>query len=142
VDDDKRRELRQLLGTLATDRDLQRFSQREREIERSRQVYRFQDLKAEVILPTLRQVMADLERQGHQTRLRAATTEKIRLDIQLQAATVRRGALQIALRADNPSQVQVEYLWGFASESETHPLETMDAGFVADRVLHLLRKLT
>lgn len=142
MEDDKRRELRHLLGTLATERELQRFSTREKEIERSRQVYRFQDLKTAVVLPTLRQLMADLERQGHQTRLRAATADKIRLDVQLQAATVRRGALQLALHPEDPAQLQVEYHWAYASESETHPVESIDANFVTDRVLHLLRKLS
>ena len=53
-------------------------------LERSRQLNRFQDLKRDVILPTLRTLMVDLDRKGHLTRLWEKTPERIRFDVQIQ----------------------------------------------------------
>jgi hypothetical protein len=141
VEDSQRRELRQILGTLDTEKELDRFSQREKAIEKARQVYRFEQIKAEVILPTLRQIMADLERKGHQTRLQAADSDKVRFDVQVQAATVRRGALLVALERDDPASARVEIASLYANERETVAVEKLDAAFVAGRVLTLLKKL-
>jgi hypothetical protein len=140
MDDGKRKELRDLLGTVESAKELDRAAQRERLIERNRHAYRFQELKRAVIVPTLREFMIDLERKGHLTRLRDAAQEKTRLDVQIQAAKARRGAVEFALHSE-PGTLRIDYSWGWRLEQEVYPLDQVAPAFVADRVLHLLRGL-
>ena len=140
MDDAKRKELKKVLGALQSQRDLDRFAERERSIERNRSVYRFQEIKRAVILPTLRELMLDLERQGHLTRLQERTSERVRLDVQIQAKEPRRGAIEISHHRSEPEKVRVRYGWGLAEPvQEEAPLGQVDAAFVADRVLQLLK---
>jgi hypothetical protein len=140
VDDAKRKELKKVLGALQSQRDLDRFAERERSIERNRSIYRFQEIKRAVILPTLRELMLDLERQGHLTRLQERTSERVRLDVQIQSKEPRRGAIEISHHRSEPEKVRVRYGWGLAEPvQEEAPLGQVDAAFVADRVLQLLK---
>lgn len=140
LDDVKRKELKKVLGTLESQRELDRFADRERAIERNRSVYRFQEIKRAVILPTLREFMLDLERQGHLTRLQERTSERIRLDVQIQSREPRRGMLEIAHHRSAPETVRVRYGWALTEPvQEEAPLGAVDAAFIADRMLLLLK---
>jgi len=140
MDDAKRKELKKVLGALESQRDLDRFAERERAIERNRSVYRFQEIKRAVILPTLRELMLDLERQGHLTRLQERTSERVRLDVQLQSKEPRRGVLEISHHRSDPEKVRVRYGWALAEPvQEEASLAQVDAAFVADRLLLLLK---
>lgn len=140
MDDAKRKELKKVLGALQSQRDLDRFAERERSIERNRSVYRFQEIKRAVILPTLRELMLDLERQGHLTRLQERTSERVRLDVQIQSKEPRRGVIEISHHRSEPEKVRVRYGWGLAEPvQEEASLGQVDAAFVADRVLLLLK---
>jgi len=140
MDDAKRKELKKVLTALESQRDLDRFAERERSIERNRSVYRFQEIKRAVILPTLRELMLDLEQQGHLTRLQERTSERVRLDVQIQSKEPRRGVLEISHHRSEPEKVRVRYGWALAEPvQEEAPLGQVDAAFVADRVLLLLR---
>jgi hypothetical protein len=140
VDDAKRKELSKVLGALESQRELDRFADRERAIERNRSVYRFQEIKRSVILPALRELMVDLERQGHLTRLQERTSERVRLDIQIQSREPRRGVLEISHHRSDPEKVRVRYGWGLGEPvQEEASLGQIDAAFVADRVLELLK---
>jgi hypothetical protein len=140
VDDSQRKELRNLLGELESRKELDRMSERERLIERNRHAYQFQELKKTIILPIMREFMANLEKSGHQTRLRETSHGKVRFDVQLQSAAVKRGALELVLHSE-PDKVRVDYAWGWKLEQEIYPLDKVDAKLVAERVLHLLRGL-
>ena len=129
-----------MLGELDSRKELDRMGERERLIERNRQAYRFQELKKTTILPILREFMTNLEKGGHQTRLRETGQGKVRFDVQLQSAAVKRGALELVLHSE-PGQVRVDYAWGWKLEQEIYPLEQVDAKLVAERILHLLRGL-
>ena len=143
LDDHKRREFRNLLSTLDVDREQSRLRERERKIERNRYVYRFEELTREVILPTLRELMLDLEKKGHLTRLTRKAADRLRFDVQIETGTARRGALEIGVHPAEPGKVKVDYAWGWKQgEPEVYPLEEIDAGLVAGFVLKLLKGLT
>lgn len=109
--------------------------------ERNRQVQRFQEIKRDVILPTLRALMVDLDRKGHLTRLWEKTPEKIRFDIQIQTRLPKRGAVELSLHATEP-KLKIDYGWNSGTrEQELHPLEAVQAAFVTERIQHLLRGL-
>jgi hypothetical protein len=139
--DDKRKELQKLLDVLEGQKELERSGQRERLIEKNRSVYRFREIKKTVILPALRQCMADLESKGHFTRLRQPSADKVRLDVQIHAAAAKRGAVEIALHASEPDKVRVDYGWGWKVEHEVYALDQVEGAFVTDRVLYLVKGL-
>jgi hypothetical protein len=141
LDEEKRRELDRLLGAIDSRRELDRFGERERRIERNRQVYRFEDLMRSVVVPTLRVCMLDLDRKGHFTRLRALSPRRARLDVHIHMAADRRGALELALIEEQPDTLRIDYVWGWRREQEVFPVGELGETFVADRVLHLLRGL-
>jgi hypothetical protein len=141
MDSGKRRELGRLLTELESQSQLDRLATRERGLARSRAVIRFQELKRDVILPTLREFMADLSQRGHQTRLREPSRERVRLDVQLQSRAAQRGAIEFGLHESDVGKLRVDYGWGWQRQQEVYPLERVESGFVADRVLHLLRGL-
>jgi hypothetical protein len=141
LEDGKRKEFRQLLSTLETEGELGRLEERERLLERNRQVYAFLDLKKEVILPTLRSLMIEIDRKGHLTRLWEKTPEKVRFDVQLQTREPKRGALELSLHAKE-GKLKVDYGWSSGEvEHEIYPLHQIDPAFVTDRLMHLLRGL-
>jgi hypothetical protein len=141
LEDGKIKEFRKLLTTIEANAEQDQLGERDRLLERNRVVYRFLGLKKEVILPTLRTLMVDLDRKGHLTRLYEKTPEKVRFDVQIQTRVPKRGAIEISLHPSEP-KVKVEYGWSTgARESELHPLENVQGAFVADRMMHLLRGL-
>jgi len=141
LDEDKRRELQTLLGTIDSRRELDRFGERERRIESNRQVYRFEELMRAVVVPTLRVCMLDLDRKGHFTRLRELSPRRARLDLQIQLGAPKRGALELALIDEQPDRLRVDYIWGWKREQEVFPVSQVGDAFVTDRVLHLVRGL-
>jgi hypothetical protein len=141
LEDGKIKELRKLLATIEANDEQDQLGERDRLLERNRQVYRFLGLKKEVILPTLRALMVDLDRKGHLTRLYEKTPEKVRFDVQIQTRVPKRGAIEISLHPSEP-KVKIDYGWSTGNrESELHPLEDIQGAFVADRMMHLLRGL-
>jgi hypothetical protein len=141
LEDGKRKEFRKLLSTLDAERELGQFEERERLLERNRQVYAFMDLKKEVILPTLRSLMIEIDRKGHLTRLWEKTPEKVRFDVQIQTREPKRGALELSLHAKE-AKLKVDYGWSSGDiEHETYSLADIDPAFVTDRLMHLLRGL-
>lgn len=141
LEDGKIKEFRKLLTTLESNAEQDQLSERDRLLERNRQVYRFQDLKKEIILPTLRALMVDLDRKGHLTRLWEKTPEKLRFDVQIQTRVPKRGAIEISLHPSEP-KLKVEYGWSSgAREEEIYGMEKIEAAFVTDRLMHLLRGL-
>jgi hypothetical protein len=141
LEDGKIKEFRKLLTTLEANDEQDQLGERDRLLERNRVVYRFLSLKKEVILPTLRTLMKDLDRKGHLTRLYEKTPEKVRFDVQIQTRTPKRGAIEISLHPEEP-KVKVDYGWSTGSrESEIYRLEDVQGAFVADRMMHLLRGL-
>lgn len=141
MDEEKRRELQLLLGMIDTRRELDRYGERERRIERNRQVYRFEELMRSVVVPTLRACMLDLDRKGHFTRLRELSPRRARLDLQIHLSAQKRGALEVALIDEQPEQLRVDYIWGWKREQEVFRVNQLGEAFVTDRVLHLLRGL-
>lgn len=110
-------------------------------LARSRQLNRFQDLKKDVILPTLRTLMVDLDRKGHLTRLWEKTPERIRFDIQIQTRVPKQGAMELSLHT-RELKLKIDFGWNSgAREQELHPLEAVQAAFITDRIMHLLRGL-
>jgi hypothetical protein len=141
LEDGKIKEFRQLLTTLESNAEQDQLGERDRLLERNRQVYRFQEIKKDVILPTLRALMVDLDRKGHLTRLWEKTPEKLRFDVQIQTRVPKRGAIEISLHPSEP-KLKVEYGWNSgAREQETYPMEKIEAAFVTERMMHLLRGL-
>ncbi|MFL6234443.1 MAG: hypothetical protein ACJ76N_15025 [Thermoanaerobaculia bacterium] len=141
MEDGKIKEFRRLLTTLEANDEQDQLGERDRLLERNRQVYRFLGLKKEVILPTLRALMVDLDRKGHLTRLYEKTQEKVRFDVQIQTRIPKRGAIEISLHPSEP-KVKVDYGWSTGNrESELYPLEEIQGAFVTDRMMHLLRGL-
>jgi len=141
LEDGKLKEFRRLLTTLEANDEQDQLGERDRLLERNRVVYRFLDLKKEIILPTLRALMVDLDRKGHLTRLYEKTPEKVRFDVQIQTRVPKRGAIEISLHSAEP-KVKVDYGWSTGGrESEVYPLEEIQGAFVTDRMMHLLRGL-
>ncbi|HEY0515349.1 MAG TPA: hypothetical protein VGH73_25855 [Thermoanaerobaculia bacterium] len=141
MEDSKIKEFRQLLTTLEVNAERDQLGERDRLLERNRQVYRFQAVKKEVILPTLRALMVDLDRKGHLTRLWEKTPEKVRFDVQLQTRVPKRGAIELALHPSEP-KLEIEYGWSTgARQQESYPLDGIEAAFVMERLMHLLRGL-
>ena len=144
LDDVKRKEVRRLLVALEAEKEQDRFREREAVLEKNRQIYRFQEIKKTILLPTLREFMIDLDRKGHLTRLQEPTPEKVRMDVQVQTRDPKRGAIEFSLDKTEPGKIKVSYGW-VAKDSrfdqESYPMEFMAAGFVVDRILHLLRGL-
>ena len=102
---------------------------------------RFQEIKKDVILPTLRTMMVDLDRKGHLARLWEKTPERIRFDVQIQTRVPKRGAIELSLHATEP-KLRIDYGWNSgAREQELHPLEAVQAAFIAERITHLMRGL-
>ncbi len=130
-----------LLGTIDSRRELDRFDERERRIQRNRHAYRFEELMRTVVVPTLRACMLDLDRKGHFTRLRELSSRRIRLDLELQLGAAKRGALELALIEEQPDKLRVDYIWGWRREQEVFRIDQLEASFVTDRVLHLVRGL-
>lgn len=142
MDDTKRKEFRRLLTSLETQTQEDRMREREAALAKNRQSYRFQELKKAVILPTLREFMVDLDKKGHLTRLWEKSPEKIRFDVQIQTKVPKRGAMELSLHVSETGEIRVSYGWSSgAMEQQTYSLERIEAGFVADRVLHLLKGL-
>jgi hypothetical protein len=143
LDDQKRKEFRNLLSTLDVDREQSLFRERDRKIEKNRYIYRFEELSRDVILPTLRELVLDLERNGHLTRLTKKSPERLRLDVQLATRAARRGALEIGLHPAEPGKVKVDYHAGLETGApEVYLLEQIDGGLVASCLLKLLKSLT
>jgi hypothetical protein len=141
LEDGKIKEFRRLLTTLEANDEQDQLGERDRLLERNRQVYRFLGLKKDVILPTLRALMVDLDRKGHLTRLYEKTPEKVRFDVQIQTRVPKRGAIEISLHPSEP-KLKVDYGWSTGGrESELYPLEDIQGAFVTDRMMHLLRGL-
>jgi hypothetical protein len=141
LEEKKLKEFRHLLTRLEVNQEQDGNSERERLLERNRVVYRFQDLKKEIILPTFRQLMLDLDRKGHLTRLWEKTPEVLRFDVQLQSRVPKRGAIEMSLHPTE-ARLRVEYGWtGGGREQELHSLDDVQPSFVADRMMHLLRHL-
>lgn len=144
LEDGKRKEVRKLLTALEAQREQDRFAEREIALEKNRQLYRFQEMKKTVLLPTLRELMTDLDRKGHLTRLQEVSPEKVRLDVQVQTQTPKRGAIEFSLDKSDAGKVKVNYGWvsdDTKFDQEIYPLEFMASSFVVDRILHLLRGL-
>jgi hypothetical protein len=141
LDDEKRKELRDLLGSIDSRREIDRSGERERRIEQNRQIYRFEEVMKSVVMPTLRRCMLDLDRKGHFTRLRELSPHRARLDLHVQLGGTKRGALELSLIEDHPEQVRIVYHWGWKKEQEVFRVDEVAGTFVADRVLHLLRGL-
>ena len=141
LEDRKIKEFRQLITEIEVNAERDQLSERDRLLERNRQVYRFQTLKKEVVLPTLRALMVDFDRKGHLTRLWEKTPEKVRFDLQIQARLPKRGAIEISLHPTEP-KVKVEYGWSTGSrEEELYPFDAVQPSFVTERMMHLLRGL-
>lgn len=141
MEEGKIKEFRKLLTTIEANAEQDQLGERDRLLERNRQVYRFLALKKEVVLPTLRALMVDLDRKGHLTRLYEKTPERVRFDVQIQTRVPKRGAIEISLHPEEP-KVKVDYGWSTgARESELYPLEEIQGAFVTDRMMHLLRGL-
>ncbi len=141
MEDGKIKEFRQLLTTIEANAEQDQLGERDRLLERNRVVYRFLGLKKEVILPTLRTLMKDLDRKGHLTRLYEKTPDKVRFDVQIQTRVPKRGAIEISLHPSEP-KVKVEYGWSSGGrESEIYPLEEIQGAFVTERMMYLLRGL-
>ncbi|MFL6194518.1 MAG: hypothetical protein ACJ75H_10125 [Thermoanaerobaculia bacterium] len=141
MEDGKLKEFRRLLANLEVNDEQDGYGERERLLERNRVVYRYQELKKGVIVPTLRSLMLDLDKKGHLTRLWEKTPEKLRFDVQLQTRTPKRGAMEWSLHPTE-AQLKVEYGWSHGGrEQELHPLDDVQTAFVADRIMHLLRGL-
>ncbi len=144
LDDVKRKEVRKLLVALEAEKDQDRFREREAVLEKNRQIYRFQEIKKTVLLPTLRELMIDLDHKGHLTKLQEPTPEKVRMDVQVQTQVPRRGAIEFSLDRAEPNTIKIHYGW-VAKEArfdqESFPLDSVVSRFVIDRVLHLLRGL-
>jgi hypothetical protein len=141
LNDEKRRELQRLLGAIETRRELDRYDERERRIEKNRHIYRFEELMRSVVVPTLRVCMIDLDRKGHFTRLRELSPRRARLDLQIQLGAQKRGALELALIDEEPDRLRVDYIWGWKREQEVFEVNQLGDAFVTDRVLHLVRGL-
>ena len=142
MDDQKRKEFRNLLSTLDVDREQSLFRERDLKIEKNRYIYRFEELSREVILPTLRELVLDLEKNGHLTQLARKSPERLRLDVQLATRVVKRGALEIGLHPAQPGKVKVDYSRGLeAGAPEIYPLEQIDGGLVASCLVKLLKSL-
>ena len=141
MEDGKRKEFRRLLTTLDANKETDQLGERDRALERARQVYKFQDVKKTMILPTLREMMVDLDHKGHLTRLQEKTPEKVRFDVQIQARTPKRGAVELSLHPTE-GKLKVVYAW---STGKTHEgelsLHEVEAGVVADRLMFLLKGL-
>jgi len=141
LEDGKIKEFRKLLTTIEANAEQDQLGERDRLLERNRVVYRFLGLKKEVILPTLRTLMKDLDRKGHLTRLHEKTPEKVRFDVQIQTRVPKRGAIEISLHPSEP-KVKIDYGWSSGSrESEIYPLEEVQGAFVTERMMHLMRGL-
>jgi hypothetical protein len=139
--EDGKKEFRRLLTTIEANAEQDQLGERDRLLERNRQVYRFQDLKKDVILPTLRSLMVDLDRKGHLTRLYEKTPEKIRFDVQIQTRAPKRGAIEISLHSTEP-KVKIDYGWSTgARDFELYGLEEVTRAFVTERMMHLMRGL-
>lgn len=141
MEEKKRKEFRTLLTELEIEKERAQLGERDVLLERNRQVYRFLEVKKEVILPTLRALMVDLDRKGHLTRLWEKTPEKVRFDVQIQTRVPKRGAIEMSLHPSEATLL-VDYGWSSGTtEKETYPLDEIEAGFVTDRLMHLLRGL-
>ena len=141
LEDGKRKEFRRLLTTLEANKETDQLGERDRALERARQVYRFQDIKKTMILPTLREMMVDLDRKGHLTRLQEKTPEKVRFDVQIQARDPKRGAIEISLHPTE-GKLKILYAWSTGKTHEEElPLLEVEAGVVADRFMFLLKGL-
>jgi len=144
LDEVKRKEVRKLLVALEAEKEQDRFREREVVLEKNRQVYRFQEIKKTVLLPTLRELMIDLDHKGHLTKLQEPTPEKVRMDVQVQTQVPKRGAIELSLDKADPTTLKVSYGWVIKEarfHEETFPMDTVTSRFVIDRVLHLLRGL-
>ena len=139
MDDDKRKELQDLLGSIDSRRELDRSGERLRRIEQNRQLYRFEELMRTVVVPTLRSCMLDLDRKGHFTRLRELSPRRARLDLHIQMGTEKRGALELALIDEQPDKLRIDYHWGWKREQQVFQVDGLNDTFVTERVLHLLR---
>jgi hypothetical protein len=141
LEEKKRKEFRTLLTEIEIAKERNQLGEREVLLDRNRLVYRFLEIKKEVILPTLRSLMVDLDRKGHLTRLWEKTPEKVRFDVQIQARVPKRGAIELSLHPTEP-KLKVDYGWSSGTiENETYPLDKVESGFVTDRLMHLLRGL-
>jgi hypothetical protein len=132
-------ELRQIPGRLEAEKEPDREGGRA--IEKARQLCRFEQVSAETVVPTLRQMMLDLKRQGHQARLQTTGSGKVCLEIEVRASPARRGTLLVDLEPDDPGTARVEIASHQADEREAVAVDRLDTVFVVDRVLRLVRKL-
>lgn len=78
-----RREIRKLLSEVDAARDDQRASERQQVIARLELRRRFEQARDELLVPALRELMHELERRGHQTRLERRSETQLRLHVQL-----------------------------------------------------------
>ena len=91
--------LASLLNDLEHERETARTEGREGRIRAARHDRRFRDLARTVFLPTLREVMQQLERKGHPTRLREIGPTRLRLDLLLEGTRPVPSAIEVVLAA-------------------------------------------
>lgn len=142
VDDRKLYPFDRIIGRIESERRTEQDAARSQAIARRRQRYRFQTLRQESLLPTVRELAAKLERRGHLTRLRELDGgDRLRFDVQIQGPSPRRGAFHLEL-LEADEAVEVAYSRGWDElHRQTYPLERVDGPFVMELLLAFVEAL-
>ena len=137
-----RRELDRLLGDLKHDRDEERQRERQEQIRKAEQLYRFEATKRSILRPAMKAIQERMERRGHFTRLHEPRPQVVRLEVLMQSASPVRGTVEVELvdtSGDLVFRARRQHLR--AGERRLAADEVSDSR-VADVLVDLLRALT
>lgn len=140
--DDSARHLRRLLAELKASEDLERFARQRREAGRRAGAVRAEELQDALVFPSLRAFAAELEREGHQTRIERLGTRRLRLHVQLQGRRAVAATVESDWElADDPTlEVRVRHQFRDLA-IERLPASSCDAERLAELWVRILERL-
>lgn len=136
------RHLRRLLSELKASEELEKLSARRRDAHRRTAAVRAEELHAERVFPSLRAFAAELERQGHQTRIERIDPRHSRLHVQLQGRRLVNAAVEVDWRLEGEPQLRARIRHHYRDlADEQLPASAVDAEHLAGFWVRILERL-
>jgi len=141
-DDEASRHLRRLLSELKASEELERFAAQRREANRLAGAVRAEALHTEVVFPSLRAFAAELEREGHMTRVERVTPKLARLHLQLQGKRAIGALVEVDWRLEGDPRLRIRLRYQYRDlDLEELPAVDVDSERVARVWVRILERL-
>lgn len=136
------RHLRRLLADLKASQELERQAFRRREAARSLAVRVADELNGAEVTPSLRAFAAELERQGHLTRLERLAAGATKLHVQVQGRRIVEATVELDWRVEEELRLRARVRQHFQDVAvEELPAAEIDGRRLAELWVRLLERL-